>query len=39
MMCDDIEVILRRNDSIKKGGVRWFFSAEEAKEREILDSL
>jgi hypothetical protein len=36
MMCDDIEVILRRNDVARKGGKRWFFSAEEAKEMETL---
>jgi hypothetical protein len=39
MMCDDIEIVLRRNDVAKKGNLRWFFSAEEAKEREIIDSL
>ena len=36
IMCDDIEVILRRNDKAKKDGKRWFYSAEEAKEKEEL---
>jgi hypothetical protein len=35
-MCDDIEVVLRRNDLARKDGKRWFFSAEEAKEMESL---
>ena len=39
MMCDDIEVILRRNDKARKDGKRWFYSVEEAKETEIQDSL
>jgi hypothetical protein len=39
MMCDDIEVILRRNNKARKDGKRWFYSAEEAKETEIQDSL
>jgi hypothetical protein len=39
MMCDDIEIVLRRNDAAKKNNLRWFFSAEEAKERDIIDSL
>lgn len=34
MMCDDIEVIMRRNDMNKKDGKRWFYSVEEAKEIE-----
>jgi hypothetical protein len=36
MMCDDIEVIMRRNDIARKGGKRWFYNAEEAKEMEML---
>ncbi len=36
VMCDDIEVVLRRNDLARKDGKRWFFSAEEAKEMETL---
>jgi hypothetical protein len=36
MMCDDIEVIMRRNDIARKGGKRWFYNAEEAKEMELL---
>jgi hypothetical protein len=36
VMCDDIEVVLRRNDLARKDGKRWFFSAEEAKEMESL---
>jgi hypothetical protein len=36
MMCDDIEIIMRRNDIARKGGKRWFYSAEEAKEFEDL---
>jgi hypothetical protein len=39
MMCDDIEVILRRNDKSRKDGKRWFYSAEEAKEMEIQDNV
>lgn len=35
-MCDDIEIVLRRNDLARKDGKRWFFSAEEAKEMESL---
>ncbi len=38
MMCDDIEVILRRNDIARKDGKRWFFSVEETKELEGVDS-
>jgi hypothetical protein len=34
MMCDDIEVLMRRNDTNKKDGKRWFYSVEEAKEIE-----
>ena len=36
IMCDDIEVILRRHDKARKDGKRWFYSAEEAKEKEEL---
>ena len=39
MMCDDIEVIMRRNDIARKGGKRWFYNAEEAKEMEMLTSF
>ena len=28
--CNDVEVLLRRNDLIKKNGKKWFYSAEEA---------
>jgi hypothetical protein len=38
MMCDDIEVILRRYDKARKEGKRWFYSVEEAKEMEIQDT-
>ncbi len=39
MMCDDIEVILRRYDKARKEGKRWFYSVEEAKEMEIQDNV
>jgi hypothetical protein len=37
VMCNDIEVILRRNDKEEKDGKRWFFTVEEAKELEDLE--
>lgn len=36
IMCDDIEILLRRNDKARKDGKRWFYSVEEAKEKEEL---
>ncbi len=38
MMCDDIEIILRRNDKERKDNKRWFYSVEEAKELEQLEN-
>lgn len=37
-MCDDIEIILRRNDKARKDNKRWFYSVEEAKELEQLEN-
>jgi hypothetical protein len=37
VMCDDIEVILRRNDKSNKLGKRWFYTVEESKELEKLE--
>jgi hypothetical protein len=34
LMCDDIEIILRRNDKIKKNNSRWFYNAIEYIEKE-----
>jgi hypothetical protein len=38
MMCDDIEIILRRNDKARKDNKRWFYSVEESKELEQLEN-
>jgi hypothetical protein len=37
VMCDDIEVILRRYDNQRKDGKRWFFNVEEYREKELAE--
>ena len=37
VMCNDIEMILRRNDKEGKDSKRWFFTVEETKELEDLE--
>lgn len=37
VMCDDIEVILRRYDKEEKDGRRWFFNVEQFREKELAE--
>jgi hypothetical protein len=37
IMCDDIEVVLRRYDKQRKDGKRWFFNVEEYREKELSE--
>lgn len=37
VMCDDIEVILRRNNDKNKDGNIWFYNSEDFAEKEILE--
>uniref|UniRef100_A0A6C0E5H1 Helicase ATP-binding domain-containing protein n=1 Tax=viral metagenome TaxID=1070528 RepID=A0A6C0E5H1_9ZZZZ len=37
VMCDDIEVVLRRYDKQRKDGKRWFFNVEEYREKELSE--
>ena len=38
IMCDDIEVYMRRYDTDKKDNKRWFFTVEEITEQENINS-
>ena len=39
IMCDNIEIYMRRNDIMKKDNKRWFFNVEESAELESINFL
>jgi len=38
VMCDDIEVVLRRYNQERKNGKRWFYNVEEFREKELAET-